>query len=83
MRPSLNGIWCSRLWPHYGLELTRPLENLPFGRRSSNVLIHTSAGKKVFKLYRDQWQLERIVYEHAILRQLQAIDFPADSLDFD
>ena len=62
---------------HYGLELTRPLQNLPFGRRSSNALLHTTGGKKVFKLYRDQWQLDRIVYEHAILRHLQAIDFPA------
>jgi glycosyltransferase involved in cell wall biosynthesis/Ser/Thr protein kinase RdoA (MazF antagonist) len=62
---------------HYDLELTRPLENLPFGRRSSNVLVYTSAGKKVFKQYRDKWQLERIVYEHSILKQLQAIDFPA------
>jgi glycosyltransferase involved in cell wall biosynthesis/Ser/Thr protein kinase RdoA (MazF antagonist) len=75
--PQFENDFVRQILAHYDLELTRPLENLPFGNRSSNVLVHTSAGKKVFKLYRDKWQLERIVYEHAILKQLQAIDFPA------
>ena len=75
--PQFEGDFVGQILAHYGLELTRPLENLPFGRRSSSVLVHTSAGKKVFKQYRDKWQLERIVYEHSILTQLQVIDFPA------
>jgi glycosyltransferase involved in cell wall biosynthesis/Ser/Thr protein kinase RdoA (MazF antagonist) len=75
--PQFEVDFVRQILAQYSLELTRPLENLPFGRRSSNVLVHTSAGKKVFKQYRDKWQLERIVYEHAILKQLQAIDFPA------
>jgi glycosyltransferase involved in cell wall biosynthesis/aminoglycoside phosphotransferase (APT) family kinase protein len=75
--PQFEGDFVGQILAHYGLELTRPLENLPFGRRSSNVLVYTSAGKKVFKRYRDKWQFERIVYEHSVLKQLQRIDFPA------
>lgn len=75
--PQFEDNFVRQILAQYDLNLTRPLENLPFGRRSSNVLVHTSTGKKVFKLYRDQWQLDRIIHEHSILKQLQAIDFPA------
>lgn len=76
-KPQFDSDFVSQVLADYQLDLRQAPENLPLGRRSSNVLIHTSGGKKVLKRYREKWQLERIIYEHSILRQLQAIDFPA------
>lgn len=76
-KPQFDSDFVSQILAEYDIKLLQPPENLPLGRRSSNVLIHTTAGKKVLKRYREKWQLERIVYEHSILRQLEAIDFPA------
>lgn len=64
----------------YGLALTRPPRNLPLGRRSRNVVLHTSAGKKVLKRYRAAWQEPAVTYGHSILTQLAALDFPAPRL---
>ena len=61
----------------YGLELTRPSRNLPFGRRGRNVEVDTSAGKKALKLYRPSWQAATVTYEHSILIRLAQRGFPA------
>jgi Ser/Thr protein kinase RdoA (MazF antagonist) len=61
----------------YRLEITHPPQNLPFGRRGRNVLVNTPAGVKVLKLYRPQWQIEGILFEHSILDRLTQGQFPA------
>ncbi len=64
----------------YRLELARPPQNLPIGRRGRNVALTTTAGQQVLKLYRPQWQTETIVYEHSILNRLAGLNFPAPRL---
>ena len=61
----------------YGLKLLGLPRNLPVGRRSQNLVLTTSAGKKVLKCYRKKWQASTIVYGHSILDYLSQTDFPA------
>ena len=64
----------------YGLELTTSPENLPNARRNRNLIVHTTAGKKVFKHYRRDWQPATIEFEHSVLRRLAVINSPAPRL---
>ncbi len=64
----------------YGLELTSPPSNLPLSRRTRNVVVHTSIGKKVLKLHRARHQPPAIIYGHSILTRLAQLDFPAPRL---
>jgi Ser/Thr protein kinase RdoA (MazF antagonist) len=70
----------SILGEDYGLEITAPLENLPNTRRNRNLIVHTSGGKKVFKLYRHDWRPLTIDFEHSILQRLAALESPAPRL---
>src|SRR5215207_59544 len=65
---------------HYGLQPTGPTRNLPNARRNRNLIVHTQAGKKVFKLYRADWRTVTIAHEHSILEALREMDFPAPRL---
>ena len=65
---------------HYGLDQTGPAHNLPMSRRTRNVVVNTSAGKKVLKLYRRKWQADTILYAHSILERLADRNFPAPRL---
>ena len=64
----------------YRLELTRPPKNLPNTRRNRNLIVETTAGKKVFKLYREDWRIQTIIHEHSILAFLAQVGFPAPRL---
>lgn len=64
----------------YGLEQASTLRNLPNARRNRNLIVYTSAGKKVLKLYRSDWRPSTIVFEHSILNQLARLDSPAPRL---
>ncbi len=64
----------------YGLKLVKPPRNLPFGWRSRNVIVETSSGNKVLKLYRSGWQLPAIRHEHSIISRLNSVHFPAPRL---
>lgn len=64
----------------YGLELTRQPRNLPNTRRNRNLVVDTTAGKKVFKLYRRDWRTVTIQYEHSILNRLAQDAYPAPRL---
>ncbi len=64
----------------YGLEQASTLRNLPNARRNRNLIVYTSAGKKVLKLYRSDWRPSTIIFEHSILKQLARLDFPAPRL---
>ena len=64
----------------YGLELINQPQNLPNYRRNLNIVLNTSAGKKVFKLYRSDWRISTIQYEHSLLRRLAEVNFPAPRL---
>jgi Ser/Thr protein kinase RdoA (MazF antagonist) len=64
----------------YGVRMTAPPENLPNTRRNRNLVVYTTDGKKVFKLYRRDWQPETIEFEHAILLRLAELHSPAPRL---
>ncbi len=64
----------------YGLALTAPSQNLPNTRRNRNLIVRTTGGKKVLKLYRQDWREETIRFEHSILHCLALLDFPAPRL---
>lgn len=64
----------------YGLTVTASPDNLPNTRRNHNLIVHTTAGKKVFKLYRRDWRPATIDFEHSILRRLAELDVPAPRL---
>ena len=79
-QPEIESEEARQILNHYNLALVRPPENLPFGWRNRNMVVHTSAGKKVLKRYRDDWQAETIIHEHSILRKLEETGFPAPRL---
>ena len=64
----------------YGLQLSGSPDNLPNARRNRNLIVETGRERMVFKLYRDDWQRETIDFEHAILRRLAELDYPAPRL---
>lgn len=61
----------------YGLTATAPGRNLPNARRNRNLIVNTALGKKILKLYRDDWQPATILFEHSILNELARLDAPA------
>lgn len=64
----------------YGLKLTFHPKNLPNARRNRNLIVNTTNGKKILKLYRRDWQISTIDFEHSILTQLATLNFPAPRL---
>ncbi|MGB7874477.1 MAG: phosphotransferase [Anaerolineales bacterium] len=65
---------------YYGLEMVASPKNLPNTRRNRNLIVHTSQGKKILKLYRDDWRSSTIAFEHSILGRLAELDFVAPRL---
>jgi Ser/Thr protein kinase RdoA (MazF antagonist) len=76
-RPSIDRDAADAILASYGLRVTKRVRNLPVGRRNRSVVVHTRAGPKVLKRYRDQWEVPTIVHEHSILRHLASTGFPA------
>ena len=70
----------SEVLTQYELELTALPRNLPNTRRNRNLIVNTSSGKKILKLYRSDWRTSTIVYEHSILKRLAQLSFPAPGL---
>ena len=64
----------------YGLQLDGSPDNLPNARRNRNLIVETSRGRMVFKLYRADWRPETIDFEHSILRRLTELACPAPRL---
>jgi Ser/Thr protein kinase RdoA (MazF antagonist) len=64
----------------YGLELSSTPRNLPNTRRNRNLIVETTIGKKILKLYRADWSPSTILFEHSILDQLANLDWPAPRL---
>ena len=61
----------------FGLELVEPPSNLPLSRRTRNLMLNTSAGRKVIKRYRARLDVSTVTYSHSILERLAELDFPA------
>lgn len=78
--PSIKIEEVHKVLEQYGLETVRPPRNLPFGRRSRNVFISTTAGKKVLKRYRRKWHPDTITYGHSIHTYLAEHNFPTPRL---
>jgi Ser/Thr protein kinase RdoA (MazF antagonist) len=64
----------------YDLEVAGPLRNLRLGRRSLNVAVTTSSGRRVLKLYRPQWTQATVRYGHSILLHLERQNVPTTRL---
>jgi Ser/Thr protein kinase RdoA (MazF antagonist) len=64
----------------YGLQVRGSVE-VPGGPgRSANLIVDTSAGKKMLKRYKETIDLDAIRHEHSILMRLEQLDFPAPRL---
>jgi Ser/Thr protein kinase RdoA (MazF antagonist) len=61
----------------FGLELVETPSNLPLSRRTRNLMLNTSGGRKVIKRYRARLDASTIVYSHSILERLAELRFPA------
>lgn len=62
------------------LTLTAAPRNLPNARRNRNLIVQTTHGRQILKLYRPDWQPSTIQFEHSILAELARIDSPAPRL---
>lgn len=78
--PPMDRSTVEALMRAYGLDLVQAPENLPFGWRNDHVVVHTDAGRKVLKRYRQNWPVTTIAHEHAILEQLRRRSFRAPRL---
>jgi len=79
--PEIEPEFARHVLDSFGLEMTRPPNNLPLGWRNSNVVVHTPSGKKVLKIYRNKWPLKSIIHEHSILKQLEKLNFQSVRLN--
>jgi Ser/Thr protein kinase RdoA (MazF antagonist) len=64
----------------FDMELIEPPSNLPLSRRTRNLLVNTSTGRKVLKRYRVRLEKPALVYSHSILERLAELNFPAPRL---
>jgi Ser/Thr protein kinase RdoA (MazF antagonist) len=78
--PRIGTHTAQEVLARYGLKLVRPPRNLPFGWRSRNVIVETSSGNKVLKLYRSGSRLPAIRHEHSIISHLNSVHFPVPRL---
>jgi Ser/Thr protein kinase RdoA (MazF antagonist) len=78
--PVIAAETCAEILAHYGLTLSRPPDNIPFGRRNHNVAITTPAGRKVLRRYREMAESTSVAHEHAVLTELERCGFPAVQL---
>lgn len=82
LTPEIEADSVEQILSDFGLALTHAPKNVPFGRRNRNIVVHTTAGKKVLKQYRTPWPTATVTYEHSILNHLAERDFPAPRLNF-
>jgi Ser/Thr protein kinase RdoA (MazF antagonist) len=64
----------------YGLERIAAPRNLTNTRRNWNLIVLTNRGKKILKLYRRDWPVSTISFEHSVLGELAKLGFPAPRL---
>lgn len=65
---------------HYGVSPKGTPRNLPNARRNRNLIVNTTRGRKILKLYRKDWLPSTIQFEHSILNELARQDEPAPRL---
>jgi Ser/Thr protein kinase RdoA (MazF antagonist) len=75
--PAIAAETCADILTRYGLTLSRPPDNIPYGRRNHNVVVTTPAGRKVLRRYRDVAERSSVAHEHAVLTELERCGFPA------
>jgi Ser/Thr protein kinase RdoA (MazF antagonist) len=75
--PVIAAGTCADVLAHYGLTLSRPPDNIPYGRRNHNVVATTPAGRKVLRRYREIAERSSVAHEHAVLTELEQCGFPA------
>jgi Ser/Thr protein kinase RdoA (MazF antagonist) len=75
--PMIAAETCADVLAHYGLALSRPPDNILYGRRNHNVVVTTPAGRKVLRRYRDIAERSSVAHEHAVLTELERCGFPA------
>lgn len=75
--PEIQSSAVGDLLARYGLEQAGSSQNLTVRKRNRNLVVKTSAGKKVLKQYWHGWPSSFIVHEHSILAHLAAHHFQA------
>jgi Ser/Thr protein kinase RdoA (MazF antagonist) len=76
-KPAIDALTCARILDLYGLHAVGRPENASSGRRNSNVILRTTAGKVVLRRHRETAPVATVRYEHAVLRELERRGFPA------
>jgi Ser/Thr protein kinase RdoA (MazF antagonist) len=74
--PALPSGSVDEILARYGWRALGPAANLA-GRRNDNLLVPTTGGDKVLRRHRPGWQRTSVDHEHAILVELEHLDFPA------
>lgn len=64
----------------YGLAPAGRPRNLTTAKRNRNLVVQTTAGRKVLKRYWPGWPASFVVHEHSILQRLATLNFPAPRL---
>jgi Ser/Thr protein kinase RdoA (MazF antagonist) len=64
----------------YDLRIVGSISRPAGASRSQNLIVETSAGKKLLKRYKSVVNVDMARHEHSILRHLAAVDFPAPRL---
>ena len=79
-QPQVDLPVTSTVLSRFGLELMGKPRNVNGGHRHNNIVMSTNDEVKVLKRYRENWPVQSINYEHAILNRLAELDFAAPRL---
>jgi Ser/Thr protein kinase RdoA (MazF antagonist) len=79
--PLISEARAAEVLERFGVHLESRPANLSLNWRNRNVIVHTSAGKKVLKQYRETSNLDTITNEHSIIEHLRRRRFPAVRLN--
>ena len=79
--PRIDAGLASAVLALFDLKIDEEPSNLAFGWRNRNVLVRSTDGPKVLKIYPERWSHPAIVYEHSILEHLSGLEFPSVRLN--
>lgn len=74
--PAIDRVTCQAVLDRYGLAADRTTP-LTFGARNANVVVHTTAGPRVLRRYRETATPSTVRHEHAVIGELQRRGVPA------
>jgi Ser/Thr protein kinase RdoA (MazF antagonist) len=78
--PGINLDTVQEILTQYGLGLVARPHTIAGTWRHQNVVLESTGGRWVLKLYRETWPADAIGHEHSILLRLEQLAFPAPRL---